>query len=321
MPLFEIGENELVPFRTVQAGPELYEKEIEDLLWSNLDAFLETELFPVARQPNLGDGLRPDIVALDRDGRVQLIEVKRDVDRGQLAQCLEYAGWGRETNLDELAGIFHDGPEAFFATWTEFTATESPRLVQRPPQLVLIARDFDSRTDAALTYLTESNLPLTVLRVTIHEDQGGRRFIDIATDHESEIAVGSGSADSSSPAKFEIDGRRVTIRDLLDNGLLEAGAELIWRRPRVGQVHRAHVLDDGQIQLEDGRLFTAPSIAAREAAGLVAAPGWTSWTLSNGRKLAELREDLLNSVKSSGSTNGEAAQTSADQDTSSSALV
>ena len=32
MPLFEIGNDELVPFRRVQAGQGLYEQEIEELL-------------------------------------------------------------------------------------------------------------------------------------------------------------------------------------------------------------------------------------------------------------------------------------------------
>ena len=91
MPLFEIGNDELIPVRRVQAGPELYEQEIEDLLWSNLDAFVGVQLFPVARQPALGDGLRPDIVALDSDGSVHVIEVKRDVDRsGEILSCPPY---------------------------------------------------------------------------------------------------------------------------------------------------------------------------------------------------------------------------------------
>lgn len=38
MPLFEVGDDQLVLFRRVKAGPDLYEREIEDLLWSNLDA-------------------------------------------------------------------------------------------------------------------------------------------------------------------------------------------------------------------------------------------------------------------------------------------
>ena len=88
MPLFEIANDELVPFRRVKAGPELFEKEIEDLLWRNLEGFVGYPLFPVARQPIVGDGLRPDLVALDAAGHVYVIEVKRDVDRRQLAQCL-----------------------------------------------------------------------------------------------------------------------------------------------------------------------------------------------------------------------------------------
>ena len=81
MPLFEIGKDELVPFRRVQAGPEFYEREIEELLWSNPDAFIGTPLFPIARQPVLSEGLRPDVVALDDGGHVHVIEVKRDIAR------------------------------------------------------------------------------------------------------------------------------------------------------------------------------------------------------------------------------------------------
>ena len=47
------------------------------------------------------------------------------IERRQLAQCLEYAGWARGTNLDELAGLYHGGPEAFFADWQEFTDTNA----------------------------------------------------------------------------------------------------------------------------------------------------------------------------------------------------
>jgi hypothetical protein len=33
-------------------------------------------------------GSRPDIIALDDDARVMVVEVKREFDRGQLAQAL-----------------------------------------------------------------------------------------------------------------------------------------------------------------------------------------------------------------------------------------
>jgi hypothetical protein len=66
----------------------------------------------------------------------------------------------------------------FLPAWMEFTETESPQLVQRPPQIVLVARDLDGRTDAALSYLTENDLPVTVLKVTTYQDTKGRRFIE-----------------------------------------------------------------------------------------------------------------------------------------------
>lgn len=294
MPLFEIGDDELVPFRRVKAGPELYEQEIEDLLWSNLDAFVGMQLFPVARQPPLGDGLRPDIVALDADGHVHVIEVKRDIDRRQLAQCLEYAGWARSTSLDELAGMFHGGSEAFFSAWAEFTETDSPRLVQRPPQLVLVARDIDGRTDAALSYLTENDLPITVLRVVVYEDQDGRRFVDVGADHEIEAPAEPGQDEARpSPTRYEIDGRRIAVGDLIDAEFLEADTSLTWTRPRIGASYMARVLATGQIELADGRTYSSPSRAAMEAAEIPAYDGWHAWRTSAGHSLADLRDKLL----------------------------
>lgn len=301
MPLFEIGEDELVPFRRVLAGPDLYEDEIEGLLWANLDAFVGVQLFPLARQPTLDSGLRPDIVALDADGHVHVIEVKRDVDRRQLAQCLEYAGWARNASLDELAGMFHGGPEAFFDAWTEFTGSNSPKLVKRPPQLVLVAQSFDDRTGAALSYLTESDLPITVLEVTIYEDQERRRFVDVAADHEPELPIelaGPAEQDSrNAPRRYEIDGRRVALSDLLDAGLLAPDTPLTWTRPRIGQTYQATVLETGQVQLADGRTFASPSRAAMEAADVPAYDGWHAWTLQSGKSLSDLRAELLESIE------------------------
>jgi hypothetical protein len=308
MPLFEIGANELVPFRRVQAGPELYEREVEELLWQNLDAFIGRSLFPVARQAQVGDGLIPDVVALDIEARVHVIEVKRDVDRRQLAQCLEYAGWARDTNLDEIASLFHGGVDEFFAAWTEFTGTTSPRLIRRPPELVLVARDFDRRTDSALSFLTENDLPVTILRVTLYEDHDHRRFIDVEGDHEVELAsppTGPGiDGDTASPAdaragraRFEIEGRRLQIADLLDGGLLTAGEKLTWERPRVGETYTAVVTEAGSIRLPDERAFASPSRAAMEAADVVAYDGWYAWRTEAGLRLADLRAELLAEIE------------------------
>ena len=101
MALFRIEQEGqgLVPFAQYAAGDGLYEREVEDLLWDNLEEVLGRTLFRVARQAHLPHVGIPDILALDETGRIVVIEVKRDVDRQLLSQSLEYAGWARESNL------------------------------------------------------------------------------------------------------------------------------------------------------------------------------------------------------------------------------
>lgn len=170
MPLFEIAdETSLLAFQQLHGGSQLYESEIEKLVWDNFEELTGEPLFPVARQPILGGGGRPDIVALDNAARVVVIEVKRDIDRRQLAQCLEYAGWARTTNLDELARMYHGGPDAFFAAWQEFNDAAAPTPVRRAPRLILIARDFHGRTGSALEFLVENHLPVRLVRVALYE--------------------------------------------------------------------------------------------------------------------------------------------------------
>jgi hypothetical protein len=294
VPLFEIRDPDvLIPFRTLHGGAELYEREIEDLLWTNLDDLLGESLFAVARQPALPEGGRPDIVCLDGQGRVVVVEVKRDVARVQLAQCLEYAGWARSTNLQEIAEMYHQGHDAFFAAWQDFTESEAPPPIGRSVRLVLVARDFHGRTGSALDFLVEHGLPVLLIRVALYEDEAGRRFLDVEGEHEPEIA---NPGTETTVDVTRIEGRRLRLSDLLDSGLLRPGDELIWNRPRVGQEFTATVTGDGRIQLVDGRTFSSPSRAAMEAAEIASYDGWYAWrTRSTAETLHSLRERLSRS--------------------------
>ncbi len=295
MPLFEVKEaGTLLPFRQLLGGAELYESEIEDLLWSNLEEFTGEALFRVRRQPTLVGGGRPDIVGLDRQGAVVVIEVKRDVDRGQLAQCLEYAGWARTTNLNELAGLYHAGSDMFWADWQDFTESSVPVRVLRSPRLILVARDFHGRTGSAFEFLVENNLPVRLIRVSLYEDAQKRRFVDVEGEHEPSIPS-TGITGGGTAIPTTIDGRRVRLTDLLDAGLVPAGTPLIWERRRLGQEFRATFTDNGSIKLDDGRSFSSPSGAAMAAAGIPSYDGWYAWRVDSpdGKLLHDLRMDLL----------------------------
>jgi CBS domain-containing protein len=88
-----------------------------------------------------------------------------------------------------------------------------------------------------------------------------------------------------------LDGRRVTVADLVEFGLVPAGTALTFTR--LGETHRASVSDGGRIALADGREFSAPSRAAMESLGRRAGDGWYVWRLDDGRLLHDVREELL----------------------------
>ena len=211
--------------RARKGGAELFEKEIEDLLWANLEEFTGEVLFPVKQQAKLPSGGTPDIVALDKSGRVVVFEVKRDVDRRQLAQCLEYAGWARTANLGELAGLYHGGQQGFWSDWQDFTDSATPVVVNPNPRLVLVARDFQQRTESAFEFLVENRVPVTLVRVTIYVDESGRRFVDVEGDHEIEISAGGEQKDKTTDYT-RINGKPIKLADLLDAGRLEEGEPL-----------------------------------------------------------------------------------------------
>ena len=293
MPLYEIGSGGLIPFRRIPGGPDLYENEIEELVWANPEEILGESLLVVARQQTLPSGGRVDVIGLTEDARVVVVEVKRDVDRAQLAQSLEYAGWARQTSLDEISGMYHRGQAEFFQDWLDFTGSTHPPVINLKPKLILVARDFEGRTESALDFLMDSRLPVRVIRVAIYEDLQGRRFLDIEGDYEPELLAGGDTGVEVDITR--VNGRRIRVADLLEAGLLRAGDALTWDRPRLGVKYRANVQENGAIRLEDGRELASPSVAAMRAADIPAFDGWLAWRVDRleGKLLNDLRRELV----------------------------
>ncbi len=242
MPIFRSDGDQLSALTRVAAGPDLYEREIEALLWENLEAFTGTDLFPVCRQARVRAGdasMIPDVVALDGTGRVVIFEVKRSIDRGQLAQCLEYAGWGRSTSLDEIASLFPDGMAAFFEAWQEFIGTSSPVVISQEPLLYLIAAEFDDRTRSAIGFLEASRVPIDVVAVEAYEDESGARYFHIDSTYDDSPIEPTERDPVAGPRIHMYQGRRLQLSDLLDEGVVEVGDRLAWHRSTTGETFGA----------------------------------------------------------------------------------
>jgi CBS domain-containing protein len=91
-----------------------------------------------------------------------------------------------------------------------------------------------------------------------------------------------------------LDGRRVTVADLMEARLLRPGESLRFTRPRMRKTFRAEVTDQGRLRLTDGQEFQSPSRAAMFAASMRAVDGWHAWIVeSTGRSLDAMRQELL----------------------------
>jgi hypothetical protein len=204
---------------------------------------------------------------------------------------------GTNRNLDELAGLHHRDPHTFFTDWQKFAGSTAPVLVARSPRLILIARDFQSRTQAALDFLQENGLPVTVIPVAVYEHVDGRRFVGVESDYEPPFSGANESVigETSERALHPPEGVACRSPTLLDSRLLLAGDELEMLLPRRGELFHASVLDDGSIKTESGNVFTNPWVAASDAAGGGSFDGWNYWRLPrlSGRFLADLRQQLL----------------------------
>ena len=101
----------------------------------------------------------------------------------------------------------------------------------------------------------------------------------------------------SGRSRYLLDGRRATVKHLVDADLLRTGDRMKFARPRKGVTYFAVVVEGGRIALDDGSVFDTPSKAAAAAAGMQSVDGWRAWMVeSTMTTLDALRSRLLDDV-------------------------
>ncbi|MYC68695.1 MAG: DUF91 domain-containing protein, partial [Acidobacteriia bacterium] len=86
------------------------EQRLEDMIAED-PRMSGTDLLIIARQVPTGFGGFIDLLALDAEGRVHVLELKRDrTPRDVVAQALDYGSWAKDLSLEEPEQIYLDYP-------------------------------------------------------------------------------------------------------------------------------------------------------------------------------------------------------------------
>lgn len=218
----------------VPVVPLELESRLEDILDREI-GIANPDWMVVGRQVITPHGGRVDLLAIDRDGNLVVLELKRShMARDIVTQVLDYGSWVSALRAEDIAPIFNEYRKKRFpgepslsidaAFCRRFGLKSMPEELNERHELVIVGSEFDSDTERIVTYLSDThgvNINAVFFRVFKDDD---REYLTRAWLREPESAGNATSASAStsgsmSSPKGEWNGEYyVSFGDLEDAG-------------------------------------------------------------------------------------------------------
>ena len=141
------------------------ESRLEDLLAQDIGV-ADPNLLLIGRQVLTAYGKFIDLLAIDANGKLVVLELKRDRTlREVVAQLLDYGSWVRSLEDDDIAAIFdrflqkyvpeHVGLSLDEVFCAKFKTTSMPESLNEAHELVLVAGQLDDSSERIISYLAD----------------------------------------------------------------------------------------------------------------------------------------------------------------------
>lgn len=163
--------------RRLSASVLTTEAALEDYLERD-PSLLGERLLVIGRQVPTAYGKFIDLLAMDGDGNLHVLELKRDrTPRDVVAQLLDYGSWvstlDRESVL-EIANRHLDMP--FETAFDDVFAGSAPDEINSELQLTIVAAELDPGSERIVTYLRTFGVPINAVFFAFLEDDN-RRYL------------------------------------------------------------------------------------------------------------------------------------------------
>lgn len=148
---------------------------LEDMIASE-PTILSDGWLLIGRQVRTSNGGIIDLLALDADGQVIIIELKRhQTPRDVIAQALDYASWVQEQPPERLAEIFqaYSGTGSLDEAFQQRFGIElDEEQLDGSHQIVIVAAVLDASTERIVQYLSDKDVPINVVFFQVFQDGG-----------------------------------------------------------------------------------------------------------------------------------------------------
>ncbi len=174
MNMWRIDEDRPRRLTTAQLPTEAA---LEDFLEQD-PSLLSVRLLAIGRQVRTPHGKLIDLLAIDAEGNLHVLELKRDkTPRDVVAQVLDYGSWVSTLNREQvvdLASTHLNRP--FEAAFEDVFGGAPPDELNGELQLTIVATDLDDSSERIVTYLREFGVPINAVFISYLEDEG-RRYL------------------------------------------------------------------------------------------------------------------------------------------------
>lgn len=157
--------------RRLQSATLPSEAALEDFLEKD-PSLLGTPLLVIGRQVRTPYGKFIDLLAIDGDGNLHVLELKRDrTPRDVVAQVLDYGSWVSTLTRDEVIDIANNHLDVRFeAAFEETFGETAPDELNGDLQLTVVATDLDGSSERIVTYLRSFGVPVNAVFFSYLED-------------------------------------------------------------------------------------------------------------------------------------------------------
>ena len=301
--LWRIEDRSLVRVQTTALENE---SQLEDWLEADV-SLLGANLMVIGRQVDTAFGGRVDLLAIDADGAISVIEMKRHrTPRDIVAQVLDYASW--VARLDTPA-IFAIAERYWQRKGRSFAEAFSERFGMQPPEplnashnMVIVASALDPASQRIVEYLSQvHSVGINTAFFTVFTD-GERRYLsaDWLMDQEEVVERTTSRTKAPWSGLWYVnagDGESRSWEDMRRYGFIAAGGGRQWSQPleRLSLDDQIFVYQKGHGYVGAGAV-AGPPVMARDAVagdGLLLSQALTQPGLGHDRDDPDIAEYVV----------------------------